>query len=432
MRMWKVAEPEMSSTSCSAARSSSVSSSAGQRADDVDQQPRRQDDGALAHDLALERHAQADLHVGRPQLDRTVLGLQLDAGERLDGAARRRGTGDGLELGEQRVAASRELHVVGGLKSSMEMIKRGDSWSSGLSMLCIARAAGAAPRLGAHRRLCMNRRSLSGAPDLTGCPRGPRSVVARRRRRRGRWRCARRCAGTRGGRSCGCGRRTPGRSPAASRSVSSRARYMATWRGQATGAARLVESSCSIETPNASHVRCWISLHGPACALGARVEAGEDLLGELGGDGPAGERAEGDDADQRALERAHVGVHALGDAARAPRRRRRRRRPAGRACEDRQPRGEVGRADVGDQARLEALAQAVLERVEVARKPVGGQDELRAGAVQRVEGVEELLLGAALLCEELDVVDEQHVDVAIGGLERLDRAGVQRAEEAGR
>ena len=35
-------------------------------------------------------------------------------------------------------------------------------------------------------------------------------------------------------------------------SVSSRARYMATWRGQATGAARLEESSCSSETPNAS------------------------------------------------------------------------------------------------------------------------------------------------------------------------------------
>ena len=45
-------------------------------------------------------------------------------------------------------------------------------------------------------------------------------------------------------------------------SVSSRARYMATWRGQATGAARLGESSCSIETPNASQVCSWISRSG--------------------------------------------------------------------------------------------------------------------------------------------------------------------------
>ena len=54
-----------------------------------------------------------------------------------------------------------------------------------------------------------------------------------------------------------------------------------------------------------------------------------------------------------------------------------------------------GRLDVGDQAGLEALAQAVVERVEVARQPVGGEDELAAGVVQRVEGVEELLLGLA-------------------------------------
>ena len=45
---------------------------AGQRADDVDEQPRRQDDGALADDLAVERDAQPDLHVRRAQLDAAV------------------------------------------------------------------------------------------------------------------------------------------------------------------------------------------------------------------------------------------------------------------------------------------------------------------------------------------------------------------------
>ena len=48
---------------------------AGQRPDDVDEQPRRQDDGAVADDLALERDAEADLHVGGAQLDRAALGL---------------------------------------------------------------------------------------------------------------------------------------------------------------------------------------------------------------------------------------------------------------------------------------------------------------------------------------------------------------------
>ena len=47
---------------------------AGQRPDDVDEQPRRQHDGAVADDLALERDAEADLHVGGAQLDRAALG----------------------------------------------------------------------------------------------------------------------------------------------------------------------------------------------------------------------------------------------------------------------------------------------------------------------------------------------------------------------
>ena len=67
--MWNVAAPATISTSCSAARSSSETAVARQRADDVDEQPRRQHDGALADDLAVERHAQPDLHVGRAQLD---------------------------------------------------------------------------------------------------------------------------------------------------------------------------------------------------------------------------------------------------------------------------------------------------------------------------------------------------------------------------
>ena len=129
--MWKVAEPEVSSTSCSAARSSSVSSSAGQRADDVDQQARRQDDGALADDLALERDAEPDLHVGGAQLDPVARGLDLHAGQRLHGAAGGGRAGDGLKLVEERVAPGGELHEMDRLGFTMKM-KEWDSWSSGL------------------------------------------------------------------------------------------------------------------------------------------------------------------------------------------------------------------------------------------------------------------------------------------------------------
>ena len=45
-------------------------------------------------------------------------------------------------------------------------------------------------------------------------------------------------------------------------------------------------------------------------------------------------------------------------------------------------------------------------------RTVAGDHDLLHGLVQRVEGVEELFLGAFLLRQELDVVDQQHVHVA--------------------
>ena len=45
------------------------------------------------------------------------------------------------------------------------------------------------------------------------------------------------------------------------------------------------------------------------------------------------------------------------------------------------------------------------------------QHDLAVGLVEVVEGVEELLLGLLLALDELDVVDEQHVDVAVAALE---------------
>ena len=233
-----------------------------------------------------------------------------------------------------------------------------------------------------HSGCAMNPRSLSGAPDVTGVAEllgepadGLVGVAVARP-------CARRCACRRGGRSCGCGRRRPGRSPAAS-GRSARAR--GTWRPGAArrpgGAARgeqLARSRC--RTPR----RCaaWMSstVRGArGCELG--IEAGEDLVGELGGDRAAGERAEGDDADQGALERADVVARRARRSSSSAPASTPRSRPA--ATRLRRIVSRVaasgGRTSV-DEAGLEALAQAVLERVEVARQAVGGQHELRAGA----------------------------------------------------
>ncbi len=74
---------------------------------------------------------------------------------------------------------------------------------------------------------------------------------------------------------------------------------------------------------------------------------------------------------------------------------------------------EVRRLDVGDQAPLEAASAGGLRSLgQLFGRAVAGDDDLLHALVQGVEGVEELLLGALLAGEELDVVDEQHVHVA--------------------
>src|SRR5438046_2076636 len=77
--------------------------------------------------------------------------------------------------------------------------------------------------------------------------------------------------------------------------------------------------------------------------------------------------------------------------------------------EDREAGLEVGRLDVSDEAPFEAGAQAVLEGRNLLGRPVGGDDDLLVDLVQRIEGVEELLLGPVLAGQELHVVDQQHV-----------------------
>ena len=57
---------------------------------------------------------------------------------------------------------------------------------------------------------------------------------------------------------------------------------------------------------------------------------------------------------------------------------------------------EIGRLDVGDQSPLEAAAQAVFDLGELLGRAVAGDDDLLHRLVQRVEGVEELFLGALL------------------------------------
>ena len=69
--------------------------------------------------------------------------------------------------------------------------------------------------------------------------------------------------------------------------------------------------------------------------------------------------------------------------------------------------------DVGDQSPLEAAAQAVFDLGQLLGRTVAGDDDLPHRLVQGVEGVEELFLRALLADQELDVIHQQHVHVAV-------------------
>ena len=148
----------------------------------------------------------------------------------------------------------------------------------------------------------------------------------------------------------------------------------------------------------------------------------EQLLGEVGADRDVVEAGVGGDPDQRALELTDVGGDVRGDE--LERLGRHRTVVAlGLVAQDGEAGLEVGRLDVGDQAPLEPAAQPVLERRDGVGHAVGGDHDLLVGPVQRVERVEELLLESFLAFHELDVVDQQHVDVAVAALEVGDGVG---------
>ena len=63
------------------------------------------------------------------------------------------------------------------------------------------------------------------------------------------------------------------------------------------------------------------------------------------------------------------------------------------------------------------------------RRAVAADDDLLLRVIQRVERVEELGLGLLAFGEELDVVDEQDVDVAVAPLERLGLVVAQAVDE---
>ena len=72
----------------------------------------------------------------------------------------------------------------------------------------------------------------------------------------------------------------------------------------------------------------------------------------------------------------------------------------------------VGLLDVGDQAPGEAALEALLQLGDLLGRTVAGEDDLLAGSMQGVEGMEEFLLGGIPPGDELDIVHHEDVYVA--------------------
>ena len=95
------------------------------------------------------------------------------------------------------------------------------------------------------------------------------------------------------------------------------------------------------------------------------------------------------------------------------------------ALEDGDARLQVRGLDGHRKPPAEARAQALLQAGKFLREAVAGEDDLLPRLEQRVEGMEELLLGALLAGEELDIVDEQGVDRAVVPFELVDAVMLQ-------
>ena len=109
----------------------------GEQARELDERLARDDDGAVAFDLGVERRPQRQLHVGGGEGQHVAVGAEKDPGEHLDGAAGRDGTGDDAELGDELVAGDADLHPRSGGHLRHRLIFRHIVAEAGSRRLCL-------------------------------------------------------------------------------------------------------------------------------------------------------------------------------------------------------------------------------------------------------------------------------------------------------
>ena len=223
--------------------------------------------------------------------------------------------------------------------------------------------------------------------------------------------------------------------------VSSRARYIASWRAWETLRVPLRgeqvvsgDAADGADRPLGSRERGRRPRRRPRPVRGGGASAGGDSSARRASDGRHGfaeHGGEGGHARHRSLEAADVAEHPAGDLLQA-------RRVAdlhgalhGHAPQKRRPRTEVRAAKLGAQAPAEAVPEPLGHPCDRFRRAIAGKHDLLAGGVEGVERVDELLLGGLLALERLHVVDQQRVELAVALLEPFRPVLAEPADEVG-
>ena len=87
------------------------------------------------------------------------------------------------------------------------------------------------------------------------------------------------------------------------------------------------------------------------------------------------------------------------------------------ALEDGNAKLGIRRLDIHDQTAFETALDTFLQVLDVLGRTVGGENDLLACVVERVEGMEKFFLCGDLTRDELNIVDEEHIRVAVFFLE---------------
>ena len=73
----------------------------------------------------------------------------------------------------------------------------------------------------------------------------------------------------------------------------------------------------------------------------------------------------------------------------------------------------VRRGDIGDEAHLQAGANALFQNIQILRRLIRGDDNLLFGSVKSFKCMEEFLLRTLFTDDELDIVNKEHVNVSV-------------------